>query len=81
MIAKFYKIHIISIKAATKLSPKQYITQIRLESSKRNLSKLSVTDAAYEAGYDNISHYIRLFKNTYGLTPKQYQRSLTHGNH
>ncbi|MCY9872680.1 helix-turn-helix transcriptional regulator [Vibrio barjaei] len=67
-------------KAATQLSPKQYLTQVRLQSSKRSLNKLSVTDAAYEAGYDNISHYIRLFKNAYGLTPKQYQRSLIHGS-
>ncbi|MGR5304826.1 helix-turn-helix transcriptional regulator [Vibrio mediterranei] len=68
-------------KAATQLSPKQYLTQLRLQSSKQCLNKLSVTDAAYEAGYDNISHYIRLFKKAYGLTPKQYQRSLIHGSH
>ena len=23
-------------------------------------------------GYDNISHFIKLFKKYYGITPKQY---------
>ncbi|WP_238130026.1 helix-turn-helix domain-containing protein [Vibrio cincinnatiensis] len=28
---------------------------------------------ALELGYENISYFIRLFKNKFGLTPKQYQ--------
>lgn len=60
-------------KLITNHSPKEYITRLRLQKSKQYLKSLSVTDTAYEVGYDNISHYIRLFKKEYGITPKQYQ--------
>ena len=60
-------------KLITNQCPKDYITKLRLKKSRQYLRNLSVTDTAYEAGYDNISHYIRLFKKEYGLTPKQYQ--------
>lgn len=56
-------------------TPKDYITALRLEKSKSYLNNLTVTDTAFELGYDNISHFIRLFKQEYGVTPKQYQMS------
>lgn len=31
----------------------------------------SVTDAAIEAGFENISHFIKIYKRKYGLTPKK----------
>jgi AraC-like DNA-binding protein len=63
-------------KLMTEQNPKQYLTQLRLKAAKRHLTSMSVTDAAYETGYDNISHFIRLFKNEFGQTPKQFQRSM-----
>ncbi|MCW8348888.1 AraC family transcriptional regulator [Vibrio sp. ZSDZ65] len=61
-------------KAVTQVSPNQYLTQLRLQAAYRNLASMSVTDAAFESGYNNISHFIRLFKNEYGMTPKQFQQ-------
>jgi AraC-like DNA-binding protein len=60
-------------KLITDQSPKDYMTKIRLKKSKQCLRNLSVTDTAYEVGFENISHYIKLFKKEYGVTPKQYQ--------
>ncbi|WP_068712188.1 helix-turn-helix transcriptional regulator [Vibrio tritonius] len=60
-------------KLITNQCPKDYLTKLRLKKSRQYLRNLSVTDTAYETGYDNISHYIRLFKKEYGITPKQYQ--------
>lgn len=60
-------------KTITNCSPKDYITKLKLQKSKQYLGSLSVTDTAYEVGYDNISHYIRLFKKEFGMTPKQFQ--------
>ncbi len=60
-------------KAITELSPKEYLTKIRMKKARYLLQSLSVTDTAYEIGYDNISHFIKLFKNEFGITPKQYQ--------
>jgi AraC-like DNA-binding protein len=60
-------------KLVTNFTPKEYMTRIRLQKSKLHLKSMSVTNTAYEVGYDNISHFIRLFKKEYGVTPKQYQ--------
>ncbi|MZI91771.1 helix-turn-helix domain-containing protein [Vibrio sp. CAIM 722] len=60
-------------KFITNQCPKDYFTRLRLQKSRQYLRHLSVTDTAYEVGYDNISYYIRQFKKEYGLTPKQYQ--------
>lgn len=34
----------------------------------------SVTDAAIEAGFENISHFIKIYKQKYGLTPKKSKK-------
>lgn len=60
-------------KSITGQSPKEYLTRIRLKKSIWFLRNLSVTDTAFELGYENISHFIRLFKQEFGVTPKQYQ--------
>ncbi|WP_375748543.1 helix-turn-helix transcriptional regulator [Vibrio sp. HN007] len=65
-------------KVVTNHSPKDYITKLKLHKSKKYLNSLSVTDTAYEVGYDNISHFIRLFKKEFGMTPKQYQLKERH---
>jgi AraC-like DNA-binding protein len=49
-----------------------------MEKAQELVGQLSVTDAAIELGYDNISHFIALFKSYYGLTPGQYKKKL-HG--
>lgn len=60
-------------KQITNQTPKEYLTHLKLNKSKHCLEYLSVTDTALEVGYENISHFIHLFKNEFGLTPKQYQ--------
>ncbi|PMJ88289.1 AraC family transcriptional regulator [Vibrio sp. 10N.261.55.A7] len=61
-------------KAMTDKTPKAYLKDLKLEQAKLLLGNASVTDTAMEVGYDNISHFIRLFKAEFGLTPKQYQQ-------
>lgn len=34
---------------------------------------LSVSETGYELGFSNLSHFSRLFKKHYGVTPKKYQ--------
>ncbi|NGZ13922.1 helix-turn-helix transcriptional regulator [Vibrio aestuarianus] len=60
-------------KMITTQSPKEFMTKVRLTKAKRYLSSMSVTDTALELGYENISHFIRLFKKEFGITPKQFK--------
>ncbi len=60
-------------KMVTNQTPKEYLTKLRLQQSKLYLNELSVTDTALELGYENISHFIRLFKKEFGITPKQFK--------
>lgn len=55
-------------------NPSEYIREKRLELAKVYLRNESVTEVAYNLGYENISYFIKLFKNKYKMTPKQYQK-------
>lgn len=63
-------------KAATGLSPIQYVHALRLEEAKL---MLETGDAAIEAiagecGYEDAGFFSRLFRNRVGLTPAQYRK-------
>lgn len=53
----------------------QYMLTYRLHLACHHLldSGRSVTDVAYELGFSHPSHFIAKFKQTFGITPKQYQ--------
>lgn len=55
-------------------TPRRWLTDRRIEKARELLKdgRMSVTDAAYEIGYENISHFIREFKKRYDVSPKQY---------
>lgn len=56
----------------------RYITNYRMEQAKKMLgdSSMRIVQIASECGYDNQSYFNRLFKNFYGMTPKQYREGL-----
>lgn len=55
------------------ISPKEFMTNLKLAKAKELLKDQNVTEAAFDLGYENISHFISLFKTKYGITPKQYK--------
>lgn len=61
-------------KKITGVAPKEYLTDLKLSKAVEMLKTTNVTAVAYDLGYENISHFIALFKNKYGVTPKQYQK-------
>lgn len=59
-------------KSAIGITPKAYLSLLKLKKAKQLLASKSVTEVAYELGYENISYFIHLFKKEFGETPKKY---------
>ena len=73
-------------KNYTGYSPKQYLTQIRLNFVANEIitTPSSITDIALSAGFSDINNFHRIFKNHFSLTPlefrKKYQNNLYSDN-
>lgn len=52
----------------------QFLTETRIDHACRLLleKKLSITQIAYETGFNNMAHFYKQFKKITGLTPKEY---------
>ena len=59
------------------ITPQKWIKTKRMERAMTILNEqnISVTELAFEVGYENISYFIQAFKSQYGLSPKQYKLS------
>lgn len=58
-------------------TPIQYLIQYRVQKACEMLrySDRSISDIAVDCGFDNISYFIRKFRNIHGMTPKEYRQS------
>lgn len=63
------------IHSATGNTFKELLQQKRLDKAIQLLSKtsLSVSDIINAVGYDNTSYFYRIFRNKYGISPKEYR--------
>ena len=57
------------------LTPNNYLQGIRIRHACRMLkeSEMSITDIAYECGFDDANYFSRLFKKKMGVTPSRYR--------
>ena len=64
-------------KAATGLTPFSYLTRYRLSKAQYALrsTDLPVTGVALDCGFNDVSHFIRLFRESCGMTPLQFRKS------
>jgi transcriptional regulator GlxA family with amidase domain len=60
---------------ATGEAPLHYIQKIRIEQGREYLkhSNKSVSEIAWEVGYEDAGHFNRLFKRAYGETPARWR--------
>ena len=60
----------------TRKSPVEYLTSYRIERASRKLmnSDSSITDIAYECGFNDLSYFIKTFKSLKGVTPSKFRR-------
>ncbi|MGB2248539.1 MAG: GlxA family transcriptional regulator [Alcanivorax sediminis] len=64
---------------ATGIAPNQYLQKVRVDKAKKWLiaSSQSVQAIAHHVGYENVSHFIRLFKRETQQTPAQWRNNST----
>ncbi|WP_336773887.1 AraC family transcriptional regulator [Paenibacillus sp. MMO-58] len=58
-------------KQYLRMTPTAYLNHLRLGHAKNLLltTQLPIVDIAYDAGFDNLSHFYHLFKDAYGIAP------------
>lgn len=63
-------------KAETGQTPVRYLTDIRMKRAAQLLSEqvLSIQEIASIVGVPDSNYFTKLFKKTYGVTPKQYRK-------
>lgn len=63
------------IKQETGMSYKEYLTGLRMEAAKTMLRDpaVSVLDVCQRTGYNNVSHFIKVFQKHTGMTPAKYR--------
>ena len=63
-------------RKTTGQSYKQRLTELRVRYAKMLLKNgVSVSSACFESGFGSLSNFNAVFKQTYGITPRQYQLS------
>ncbi|GAA4319962.1 AraC family transcriptional regulator [Compostibacter hankyongensis] len=71
-----------AFKKITGESPNQYHLNLRLERAKYLLTSttLTISEIAYQTGFDSLFYFSRLFKKKYEVPPKSYrlQNSVSH---
>lgn len=64
-----------AFKAYSGSSPLEFVLQERIQRAKQLLAdpSLSVSEAGYRTGFNNMNYFIRQFKRIEGLTPKAFK--------
>ena len=72
--AQFYR----KIKDLTGHSPNNFIREIRLKNAVKMIEerKGSISEIAYESGFNNPSYFSRCFFKRYGIQPSEYARGI-----
>ncbi len=73
-LCRFFREH-------TGQTPIEYINNIRINNACHELRHLNrtVTEAAYNSGFNNLSYFTKVFKSFKGITPNQFKNAIKKG--
>jgi AraC-like DNA-binding protein len=62
------------LQALTNLAARDFIRTLRLQRARQLLQQKSatITEIAYEVGFNNPSHFSKCFKKQFGKTPREF---------
>ena len=65
-------------KQSIGIAPYQYVTQCRIERAKQLLARpeLSIVEICHQVGFQNQSHFTKVFREHMNITPKAYRNLL-----
>ncbi len=65
-----------TVRRVLGLSPSAWVNRRRMEVAARRLAEteLPIVEVALASGIEDLSHFYRLFKTEYGITPARYRR-------
>ncbi len=65
------------IRAATGFSPSDWIRELRLSKATELLGSqgMTVSEAAYQSGFNNLSYFSKCFRQRYGVLPSAYSKT------
>ena len=64
------------MQSLTGISPSNYIKQIRMEVAARLLrdTSYSIQDIAFKTGFSTTKYFNKVFKEHFGMSPKEYRK-------
>ncbi len=68
------------VKEKTGLSPNKFISLVKVIEGRRLLTidkNINIKEVTFKLGYTKASHFSKLFKDVYGLSPKKYQMKIS----
>ncbi len=76
-LSKYHLLH--EFKKALGITPYEYIQQLRIDDAKRllNITNKTVSEIAFEVGFESISQFNRTFKKISKTSPSQYKNRTT----
>ena len=75
-IVGLYSHKVRTFKEKTGLTPSKYVRTIKMEKAKRLVEEtdLSVLEIMSKVGFDDASHFSKLFKSHYGTSPQKWRK-------
>lgn len=63
-------------KQYSELTPQKWIIRRRLQAAHELICKGrgKVSDICYEVGFKNLSHFSKIYKDTFGVAPKEHRQ-------
>lgn len=64
-------------------SIREYCNSLKLEDAKKLLEETerSITEIAFDTGFNDTAYFINIFRNKYGITPLQYRKTSRYGEY